>query len=79
MISEWKTEEWHFKVNGFNSVKCLYKTTSDWEMEIDYGKPYPEEIENDLTGVMPQNSQQKSVPDLNVLTVAFLALKKWFF
>ena len=26
-----------------------------------------------------QNSQQKSVPDLNVLTVAFLALKKWFF
>ena len=24
----------------------------------------------------PQNSQQKSVPDLNVLTVAFLALKK---
>ena len=27
----------------------------------------------------PQNSQQKSVPDLNVLTVAFLALKKMFF
>jgi hypothetical protein len=24
----------------------------------------------------PQNSQQKSVPDLNVLTVAYLALKK---
>ena len=27
----------------------------------------------------PQNSQQKSVPDLNVLTVAFLALKKMVF
>ena len=26
-----------------------------------------------------QNSQQKSVPDLNVLTVAFLALKKMVF
>ena len=26
-----------------------------------------------------QNSQQKSVPDLNVLTVAFLPLKKYFF
>ena len=27
----------------------------------------------------PQNSQQKSVPDLHVVTVAFLALKKMFF
>ena len=27
----------------------------------------------------PQYSQQQSVPDLYVLTVAFLALKKWFF
>ena len=26
-----------------------------------------------------QNSQQKSVPDLHGVTVAFLALKKWFF
>ena len=28
---------------------------------------------------LAQNSQQKSVPDLNVLTVAFLALKKYGF
>ena len=61
MISEWKTEEWHFKVNDFNSVKCLYKTTSDWEMEIDYGKPYPEKFENDLTGVMHIVSWAKNV------------------
>ena len=61
MISEWKTDEWHFKVNAFSSVKCRYKTTSDWEMEIDYGKSYPEEIENDLTGVMHTISWAKNV------------------
>ena len=27
----------------------------------------------------PQKSQQRSVPDLHGVTVAFLALKKWFF
>ena len=32
-----------------------------------------------MLSALPQNSQQKSVPDLNVLTVAFLALKKMVF
>ena len=31
------------------------------------------------SGLKSQNSQQKSVPELHGVTVAFLALKKWFF
>ena len=53
IISEWRTEEWHFKarnpkLNEFNSVTLL---TSDWDMEVDYGIPYPHNLVNELTGV----------------------------
>ena len=53
IISEWRTDEWHFKsrnpkVNEFNSITLL---ANDWYMEVIYGKPYPYDLEHELTGV----------------------------
>ena len=53
IISEWRTDEWHFKnrnpkVNDFNSIILL---TNDWDMEVNYGIPYLYNIELESTGV----------------------------
>ena len=63
IISEWRTEEWHFKarnpkVNEFNSVTLL---TNDWDMEVDYGIPYPHDLEHEMTGVKYRISLAENV------------------
>ena len=63
IISEWRTDEWHFKsrnpkVNEFNSVTLL---TNDWYMEVIYGIPYPYDLEHELTGVQYTISFAKNV------------------
>ena len=53
IISEWRTDERHFKnrnpkVNDFNSITLL---TNDWDMDVNYGIPYLYNIELESTGV----------------------------
>ena len=63
IISEWRTDEWHFKsrnpkVNEFNSITLL---TNDWYMEVIYGIPYPYDLEDELTGVLYRISFAENV------------------
>ena len=63
IISEWRTDEWHFKsrnpkVNEFNSITLL---TNDWNMEVIYGIPYPYDLEDELTGVLYRISFAENV------------------
>jgi hypothetical protein len=52
-ISEWKTKEWHFKTRDpkENDFKSIILLTSDWDMEINHGIPYPQDFVHELTGV----------------------------
>jgi hypothetical protein len=63
IISEWRTDEWHFKnrnpkVNDFNSITLL---TNDWDMEVNYGIPYQYNIELESTGVQYKISFAENV------------------
>ena len=63
IISEWRTDEWHFKyrnpkVNEFNSITLL---TNDWDMEVNYGIPYLYNLECELTGVQYTISSAENV------------------
>ena len=57
-ISEWKTPQWHFIVNRFNSVNLF---TNDWEVKVTYGKPFQHSMIHEATGINQTISMAKNI------------------